>query len=193
MKHRKLGELKISTIGLGCMGMSTTYGERDDTESIKTLHRAIELGCTFLDSSDAYGTGRNEELLATKFGNLGRVNPDRPIDGRPEYVQEACEKSFKRFNTDVIDLSITSGSTRWCRSRIPSARCLGSSNKVRSAISSFPKRVPIQSGADMRPTRWSRYNQNIHSGPGNANRKFCRFAVSWALATSIMHRLDVAS
>lgn len=117
MKQRKLGGLDVSALGLGCMGMSTTYGERNDEESTKTLHRAIELGCTFLDSSDAYGAGRNEELLgqalagkwdqvviATKFGNLGKINPERPVDGRPEYVQEACEKSLKRLGCDVIDL-----------------------------------------------------------------------------------------
>ena len=95
MKRRKLGELEVSAIGLGCMDMSTTYGDRDDAESIATVHRAIELGCTFFNASDAYGTGRNKELLAqalagkrsqvvlaTKFGNLGRVNPDRSVDGR---------------------------------------------------------------------------------------------------------------
>ncbi len=117
MQQRKLGALSVSALGLGCMGMSTTYGKPDDEESTKTLHRAIELGCTFLDSSDAYGNGRNEELLgkaligkwdqvviATKFGNLGKVNPDRPVDGRPEYVMEACEKSLKRLGCEVIDL-----------------------------------------------------------------------------------------
>ncbi len=117
MKQRKLGGLDVSALGLGCMGMSTTYGERNDEESTKTLHRATELGCTFLDSSDAYGAGRNEELLgqalagkwnqvviATKFGNLGKINPERPVDGRPEYVKEACEKSLKRLGCDVIDL-----------------------------------------------------------------------------------------
>ncbi len=114
MQQRKLGAqgLSVSAIGLGCMGMSTSYGVRDDAESIATIHHGIDIGITFLDTSDSYARGVNEELLgqaldgkradiqlATKFGNT----PDG-ICGTPEYVMEACEASLKRLKTDVIDL-----------------------------------------------------------------------------------------
>jgi aryl-alcohol dehydrogenase-like predicted oxidoreductase len=120
MKTRKLGKsLEVSALGLGCMGMSEFYGARDDEESIATLHRAIDLGCTFLDTADMYGRGANEELLgralkgrrhqvvlATKFGNVRDPgNPSaRSINGRPEYVRSACEASLKRLGAEVIDL-----------------------------------------------------------------------------------------
>lgn len=119
MPERTLGRgLKVSPIGLGCMSMSGAYGQADEQESIATIHRALDLGITFFDTADAYGVGHNEELLgralgarradivlATKFGN--RRRPDGSlmrVDGRPEYVREACEASLRRLGTDVIDL-----------------------------------------------------------------------------------------
>src|SRR5216684_899433 len=121
MEKRQLGRsgLTVSAIGLGCMGMSDFYGPRDDAQSLDTLERALELGVTFWDTSDAYGPHRNEELVgrairgrrdqvtvATKFGIVR--TPDDPtrreISGRPEYVRSACEASLKRLGTDVIDL-----------------------------------------------------------------------------------------
>jgi aryl-alcohol dehydrogenase-like predicted oxidoreductase len=119
MQTRKLGDLKVSAIGLGCMGMSAFYGAHDDNESIKVIHHALDQGITLLDTADMYGPWTNEELvgkaikdrrdqviLATKFGNevddngklAGRVN------GRPEYVRKSIEGSLKRLGVDHIDL-----------------------------------------------------------------------------------------
>ncbi len=120
MHLRKLGnsDLTVSAIGLGCMSMSGTYGKSDDEQSIAVVHRAIDLGVTFIDSSDMYGWGHNEELLgralkgrrgrvvlATKFGQV--QSPDGKgnlVDGSPAYVARACDASLKRLGVDVIDV-----------------------------------------------------------------------------------------
>ena len=121
LNTRKLGSqgLQVSVIGLGCMGMSQSYGPADEAESIATLHRAIELGCTFLDTAEVYGAYANEELLgralkgrrdevtlATKFGfrieNGRQVGTER--DSRPNHIREALEGSLKRLGTDHVDL-----------------------------------------------------------------------------------------
>ncbi len=117
---RTLGDgLVVSTLGLGCMGMSEFYGPSDEATSIATLHRAIELGCTFIDTADMYGSGHNELLVgrairdrrdrvivATKFGIVRDPNApsSRAISGKPAYVRAACDASLRRLGVDVIDL-----------------------------------------------------------------------------------------
>ncbi|MEV8018662.1 aldo/keto reductase [Streptomyces sp. NPDC086554] len=114
---RRLGALTVSAQGLGCMGMSHAYGASDDTQSIATIHRALDLGVTLLDTSDFYGAGHNEELigralagrrdeavLATKFGFANKLGEPTRIRGDAAYVREACDASLRRLGVDHIDL-----------------------------------------------------------------------------------------
>lgn len=118
MRERHLDGLAVSELGLGCMGMSEFYGAGDEAESIRTIHRALELGLTLLDTADMYGVGHNERLvgkaiadrhdrvvLATKFGNVRSESGEfLGIDGSPEYVRQACEASLQRLGVDHVDL-----------------------------------------------------------------------------------------
>lgn len=121
MQSRKLGNrgLVVSALGLGCMGMSGVYGAADEAEAIDTIHQAIDLGVTFLDTADAYGKGHNEMLIgkairdrrdkviiATKFGlsDVSVGGYTTPVNGRPEYVRSACEASLQRLGVETIDL-----------------------------------------------------------------------------------------
>lgn len=118
MDHRKLGTLEVSAIGLGCMGMSEFYGATDDAQSMEVIQRALDMGCSFLDTADMYGPFTNERLvgraiarrrdevvLATKFGNERREDGSWiGVNGRPEYVRAACDASLQRLGTDHIDL-----------------------------------------------------------------------------------------
>src|SRR5712671_4251943 len=119
LKKRKLGQQgpEVSELGLGCMGMSQSYGTRDDPESIATIHRALEVGVTFFDTAEVYGIGHNEELLgralqgkrdraviATKFGFRIEGGKITGLDSRPAHIREVVDASLKRLQTDRIDL-----------------------------------------------------------------------------------------
>src|SRR5881398_4160650 len=119
MHYRTLGSstLAVSATGLGCMSMSGVYGKGDDVESIAVIHRALDLGANFLDTSDMYGWGHNEELvgraiqgrrrqvvLATKFGQVRNADGSASVNGRPEHVARACDASLGRLSVETIDL-----------------------------------------------------------------------------------------
>ncbi|MGZ4590436.1 MAG: aldo/keto reductase [Actinomycetes bacterium] len=118
MQQRTIGELTVSALGLGCMGMSEFYGTSDQAEAVATIHRALDLGVTFLDTADMYGPFTNERLvggaikgrrdevvLATKFGNERAPDGSRlGVNGRPDYVRRAVDASLERLGVDVIDL-----------------------------------------------------------------------------------------
>lgn len=116
VSRRTLGTLEVSAVGLGCMGMSHTYGSRDERQCVATIHRALDLGVKLLDTADVYGGGANEELvgravrdrrdrvvLASKFGMV-RDGSGRTANGRPDYARTCCEASLRRLGVDVIDV-----------------------------------------------------------------------------------------
>src|SRR4029450_5690392 len=118
MERRTIGDLQVSAIGLGCMGMSSVYGPANDPDSIRTIHRALDLGVNFLDTADIYGQGQNEErvgrgiaerrdevVLATKSGIRDVGEDARPqVDSSPDYARRAVDASLLRLGVDVIDL-----------------------------------------------------------------------------------------
>ena len=120
MRYRKLGNsnIMVSSIGLGCMALTGIYGKVDDADAVAVIHHSLERGASFLDSSDMYGWGKNEEqlghalrgrregvVLTTKFGQVRNpAGGPNLINGRPEYVAQACDASLKRLGVDVIDL-----------------------------------------------------------------------------------------
>ena len=182
MQFRKLGHspFSLSALGLGCMGMSEFYGDRDDQESIDVIHRALDLEVNFFDTADVYGKGKNEELvgrallgrrnqvvLATKFANIRDAAGNfAGISGRPEYVKRACEASLRRLGTDSIDLyyqhrvdiNVPIEETVGAMSRLVEAgkvRCLGLSEAAPETIRRAHKIWPI-SALQTEYSLWSR-------------------------------------
>lgn len=209
MEKRTLGRngLQVSALGLGCMGMSEFYGSGDDAESINVIHRAIDLGLTFVDTADIYGLGRNEELvgralrgrrdqvtLATKFGNVrGQDGAFLGVNGKPEYVHSACEASLRRLHVDVIDL--------YYQHRVdpdtPIEDTAGAmADLVREGKVRFlglSEAAPQTVRRAQAFTRSLRYKTNIRSGPAIPKTTFWRPCASWESALSLIARSGEAS
>jgi aryl-alcohol dehydrogenase-like predicted oxidoreductase len=195
MEQRKLGTqgLAVSQMGLGCMGMSEFYGPRDDAESIATIHRALELGVTLLDTADMYGPFTNEILVgkairdrrdravvATKFGN--QRNPDGSwigINGRPEYVRSCCDASLIRLAVDHIDLYYQHrvDTTVPIEETVGAMAELVKQGKVRYLASPRPRRLRFAAPTPCIPFR--RCRASIPSGPAITKWKSSPPYVSW--------------
>ncbi len=195
--------------GLGCMGMSEFYGTGDDAESLATIHRALDLGVTLLDTADMYGPFTNEQLvgraiagrrdevvIATKFGNVR--DPDDPskrsINGRPEYVRQACDASLRRLGVDHIDLYYQHRVDREYPDR-GDGRGHGASwsPRARCATSGCPRRRRRRSGVHMPCTRSRRCRPSTRSGAAIPRRRSCRRRASSGSASCPTARSVAAS
>src|SRR5438128_1119983 len=200
MERRKLGQLEVSALGLGCMGMSEFYAGRDDDESIATIHRALDLGVTFLDTADMYGPFTNERLvgkaiagrrdevvLATKFGNERREDGSWVgINGSPDYVRAACDASLQRLGRDHIALyyhhrrdttathTTSSGSPPPCQSRRRSGPWPSWSPQERSGTSACPRRRRPRCAGPTPSTPSPPCRASTACSPGTSRRRSCR-------------------
>ncbi len=190
MNERNLGNqgLVVSQLGLGCMGMSEFYGTIDEDESVATIHRAIELGVTFLDTADMYGPFTNEKLvgkaiadrrdqvvLATKFGNeRGEDGSFLGVNGKPEYVRSACDASLTRLGIDHIDLYYQHrvDPETPIEETVGAMKELVEAGKVRYLGLSEAGCGP--SGGRTRFTRSPRSSQSTRSLAGTSRTKYCR-------------------
>ena len=209
MEQRHLGTsgLTVSAIGLGCMGMSQSYGAGDDEESVRTIHRALDLGVTYLDTADVYGQGSNEKLvghairgrrqevvLATKFGLIPSPSgPATSVDGRPERVRPSCEASLGRLGVDVIDLYYLHrvDPNTPIEDTVGAMAELVREGKVR--FLGLSEAGPERFAGRTEPTGSRRCKVNTPSGPASPRLRCFPHVVSWESGSSPSARLDVVS